>query len=50
MKSDKLPAAVGPYSNGKMIIHGNGSILAYTSGILGLDPKSNQLAGEDVEV
>ena len=43
MQSDQLPAAVGPYSLGKVIKQSDGSLLAFTSGQLGLDPKTNTL-------
>ena len=43
MISDRLPAAVGPYSLGKIIKNSDGSVMAYTSGQLGLDPKTNLL-------
>ena len=38
MQSDKMPAAVGPYCFGKMIQMPNGSLYAWSSGQLGLDP------------
>ncbi len=43
MQSTNLPAAVGPYSFGKVIKQADGSLLAFTSGQLGLDPKTNLL-------
>ena len=49
MHSDKLPAAVGPYSMGKQIAFSNGSVLAFSSGQLGLDPQSNKLGFDLVE-
>ena len=49
MNSTRLPAAVGPYSMGKQIRFQNGSVLAFTSGQLGLDPKTNQLIADDVQ-
>ena len=44
MTSDKMPKAVGPYSLGKMIVHGRGTVYAWSSGQLGLDPATNELA------
>lgn len=49
MKSDRLPAAVGPYSLGKIVKLANGSALAFSSGQIGLDPKTNNLIADDVE-
>lgn len=49
MQSDKLPAAVGPYTFGKVINMPNGQ-LAFTSGQLGLDPKTGNLVSDDVTV
>ena len=40
MESENLPAAVGPYCKGKMVQYGNGSALAWSSGQLGLEPKT----------
>ena len=42
--TDKAPAAVGPYS--QAIVY-NGMV--YTSGQIGLDPASGELAGETIE-
>ena len=36
MVSDKLPAAIGPYTIGKMVMNPNGSSYAWSSGQLGL--------------
>ena len=48
MESDKLPAAIGPYTKGKMIKNHNGSAYAWSSGQLGLDPATGELVqGED---
>jgi 2-iminobutanoate/2-iminopropanoate deaminase len=42
------PAAVGPYSHAQVIrLHG-GQRLVYTSGQIGLDPATGELAGGDV--
>jgi 2-iminobutanoate/2-iminopropanoate deaminase len=41
--TDKAPGAVGPYSQG--IVAGD---LVYTAGMLGLDPKTGELVGEDI--
>jgi enamine deaminase RidA (YjgF/YER057c/UK114 family) len=49
MLSEKLPAAVGPYSLGKIIHFKSGSALAFSSGQLGLDPKTNNLVSDSVE-
>ena len=43
VSTDKAPAAVGPYS--QAIIAGD---FVYTAGQLSLDPKTGELAGEDV--
>jgi enamine deaminase RidA (YjgF/YER057c/UK114 family) len=48
MKSDRLPAAVGPYSMGRIINFANGSVMAFSSGQLGLDPTTNTLVSDDV--
>jgi 2-iminobutanoate/2-iminopropanoate deaminase len=48
MQSDKMPAPVGPYCFGKMIQNPNGSLYAWSSGQLGLDPRTGELVqGED---
>jgi len=47
MPSTHLPAAIGPYSFGKMITMPNGSIYAWSSGQLGLKPDGNLAEGED---
>jgi enamine deaminase RidA (YjgF/YER057c/UK114 family) len=44
-----MPAAIGPYSKGKLIKLPDGSLMAYSSGQLGLDPKTNELISESVE-
>ncbi len=47
MPSTHLPAAIGPYSFGKMITMPNGSIYAWSSGQLGLKQDGNLADGED---
>ncbi|TNV75458.1 hypothetical protein FGO68_gene9159 [Halteria grandinella] len=48
LDSNNMPAAIGPYTKGKMVKLSDGSALAWSSGQLGLDPKSNDLVtGED---
>ena len=48
MQSDKMPKPIGPYCLGKMIQMPNGSIYGWSSGQLGLDPTTGELAnGED---
>ena len=42
--SQKGPRAIGPYSTATM--HGN---ICYLSGMLGVDPQSGALAGDDIE-
>ncbi len=42
--TDKAPAAVGPYS--QAVVAGG---LVYTSGQIGLDPATGELAGETIE-
>ncbi len=42
--SDQAPAAIGPYSQGRM-----GAGLVFVSGQLGLDPTSGELKGLDLE-
>ena len=49
MNSDKMPAAIGPYTKGKMVDFGNGQYLAWSSGQLGLDPNTNELISDNVE-
>ncbi|TNV74382.1 hypothetical protein FGO68_gene11311 [Halteria grandinella] len=49
MPSERLPAAVGPYSLGKQVQFANGSLLAFSSGQLGLEPQSGNLISQDVE-
>jgi 2-iminobutanoate/2-iminopropanoate deaminase len=41
--TDKAPGAVGPYSQGIVAGH-----FVYTAGMLGLDPKTGELVGEDI--
>lgn len=47
MKSTKIPAAIGPYTAGKEIT-ANGSILAYSSGQIGLTSAGVLVAGDVV--
>ena len=48
MESARLPAAIGPFSKGKMIRQPNGALYAWTSGQLGMNPETGALAqGED---
>lgn len=47
MTSDHMPAAVGPYSMGKIVKFG-GNLLGYSSGHIGLDPRTNELVSGDV--
>ena len=47
MQSDKMPAPVGPYCFGKMIQMPNGSLYGWSSGQLGLDPATGELAKGD---
>ena len=49
MQSENMPAAIGPYSKGKLIKLSDGSLMAYSSGQLGLDPKTNELISDSVE-
>jgi len=42
--TDAAPAAIGPYSQG--IVVGN---LLYTAGQIGLDPKTGELVGPDIQ-
>eukprot|EP00347_Sterkiella_histriomuscorum_P018346 403345857 len=48
MQSDNMPAAIGPYTKGKLIKLQDGSMMAYSSGQLGLDPKTSELVSDDV--
>jgi len=41
--TDKAPGAAGPYSQGIV-----GGQLVFTAGMLGLDPKTGELVGDDV--
>ena len=48
MESEHMPAAIGPYSKGKMIQMHRGTTWAWSSGQLGLDPATNELVvGDD---
>ena len=49
MTSPNMPAAIGPYTIGKLVKLQDGSMLAYSSGQLGLDPKTGELISQDVE-
>ena len=49
MESPNMPAAIGPYCKGKLIEFKDGSRLCYSSGQLGLDPKTNELVSDNVE-
>jgi len=42
--SEKAPAAIGPYS--QAIAHGD---LVFTSGQIGIDPATGEVAGNDIE-
>ena len=44
IKTEKAPGAIGPYSQG-MIANG----MLYTSGQIGLDPSTGELAGSTIE-
>ncbi len=44
VQTDAAPAPVGPYSQGIRVCGG----LIFTAGQVGLDPKTGQLAGEDI--
>jgi len=44
VSTDKAPAAIGPYSQG--IVAGQ---MVFVSGQLGMDPKTTELVGEDLE-
>ena len=48
MHSNHLPSPIGPYSVGKMIKGPDGSLTAWTSGQIGLDPKTGELVSDDV--
>ena len=41
-----MPEAVGPYSLGKLVKISDGRTFVYTSGQLGIDPKTGQLASD----
>ncbi len=43
IRTDKAPAAIGPYSQGIVV----GGTLLYTAGQLPMDPKTGQIVGED---
>ena len=47
MTSDHMPTPVGPFSLGKIVKFG-GNLLGYSSGNIGLDPRTNQLVSDDV--
>jgi 2-iminobutanoate/2-iminopropanoate deaminase len=47
LESSKTPKAIGPYSKATRIDIGN-KYLIYTSGSLGLDPKTGELVSADV--
>jgi hypothetical protein len=47
MESENMPAAIGPYSKGKLVQMPNGSCFAWSSGQLGLDPRTNELVKGD---
>jgi len=49
MESPNMPAAIGPYCKGKLIEFKDGSRLCYSSGQLGLDPRTNELVSDSVE-
>lgn len=44
IKTDKAPAPIGPYSQA-IVVDGK---VVYTAGQIGLDPKTNTLAGDDI--
>ncbi|MEP0822594.1 MAG: RidA family protein [Ignavibacterium sp.] len=44
IKTEKAPAPIGPYSQA-VVVDGR---FVYTAGQIGLDPKTNALAGEDI--
>lgn len=44
IKTDKAPAPIGPYSQA-IVVDGK---VVYTAGQIGLDPKTNALAGDDI--
>jgi len=48
MTSFKIPAAIGPYTPGKMI-QCCGIKYAISSGQIGIDPITKKLAGDDIE-
>ena len=43
MQSDNMPAAIGPYTKGRLVKLPDGSCLAWSSGQLGLVPATNEL-------
>ncbi|VAX22886.1 RidA/YER057c/UK114 superfamily protein [hydrothermal vent metagenome] len=45
IKTDKAPAALGPYS--QAIVAGG---MVYSAGQIGIDPATGKLAGDDVEI
>ncbi|HTM57673.1 MAG TPA: Rid family detoxifying hydrolase [Candidatus Udaeobacter sp.] len=48
LQVDGAPKAIGPYSQAQVIrLHG-GNKMVFTSGQVGLDPKSGELSAEDV--
>lgn len=49
MTSSGIPNPIGPFTPGKLIMYGD-SKLAFTSGALGLDPKTGDLVSDDVEL
>ncbi len=49
MESERMPAAIGPYTKGKIVQLPDGSRFAYSSGQLGLDPATNRLISDSVE-
>ncbi|CAB5141132.1 RidA/YER057c/UK114 superfamily protein [Olavius algarvensis associated proteobacterium Delta 3] len=44
VSTDKAPAAIGPYSQGIAAGH-----MVFVSGQLGMDPKTTELVGQDLE-
>ncbi|TNV75503.1 hypothetical protein FGO68_gene7833 [Halteria grandinella] len=51
LQSTRMPKAVGPFSLGKLIKQRDGSLLAWTSGQLGINPETGKLnEGEDAVV
>ena len=48
LQVDGAPKAIGPYSQAQVVrLHG-GNKMVFTSGQIGLDPKSGELSAEDV--